>query len=192
MRGLKHRANGLRTAGLRHVAREFEEHLAEAQRRLELAFPKMSTMTNVSELIGALAQHLEYLGYTSTAPDEHGWMYASHPNRYTISFREVACGVLLHGMLGLGERLGDKRDAWLEFLNTANEHATLCRFWLTETSDGEAVVRVRALLPGRYDRSVFGELLDLWHSDHALMQNAPAIDAPEDSEGNARQRSAVH
>ena len=149
-------------------------------------------MTKVSETMSAVTQHLEYLGYASTSPDEHGWIYASHPNRYTISLREVSCGVFLHGMLGLGERLSDNRGAWLEFLNAANEHAGLCRFWLTETSTGEAMVRVRALLPGRYDRRVYGELLDLWHADHALLQNAPGIEASINAEAGTSLRSSVH
>ena len=115
---------------------------------------------------------------------------APHPGRYGIFFREFHAGVLLHCTVRLGRC--ENRDAWLEFLNTANENAEFCRFSLVQNSSGEALVRIRALLPRNYDRRVFGELLDMWHTDHALLRTGPKVEGSRDSEGDASQAIAVH
>ena len=148
-------------------------------------------MTTMAEMTSAVAQHLEYLGYAPTAPDDDGWVPAPHPNRYNIFFRPFNDGVVLHCTVGIGGRVSESREAWLEFLNTANEHASLCRFSLVQNGTGEAMVRIRALLLGSYDRRVFSELLDLWHADHALLRNGPDVEASRDSEGDVSQRSVV-
>ena len=80
-------------------------------------------MTTLSELTKTVAQHLEYLGYAPTAPDEDDWVHAPHPGRYGIFFREFNTGVLLHCTVRVGRCSSENRDAWLEFLNTANENA---------------------------------------------------------------------
>lgn len=144
-----------------------------------------------TEMTSTVAQHLEYLGYAPTTPDQDGWVFAPHPNRYDILFRPFGYGVRLHCTLRVG-RLSENRDAWLDFLNTANEHSALCRFSLAQNSSGEAMVQIRAVLPGSYDRRVFGELLDLWHGDFTLLRNAPEVEQSRDSESDASQVSAVH
>jgi hypothetical protein len=132
-----------------------------------------------------LATHLEYLGYEVRQQDDK-WSIAAHPTRWNFHFRAFDIGVRVHCAIVLHKRLPN-RDAWLEFVNRANDSARLARFALVRDAEGDNVVRIRTLLPRTYDRRTFGLLLDAWHEDVALLRTAP----PNEEEDEAADGEAV-
>jgi hypothetical protein len=122
-------------------------------------------------LLKPLTKHFEFLGYTVTV-QEDGWAFAEHPVRLNVLFKPTLLGVRLHCSLLLGKRNPDF-SAWHPFLNRANDTSALSRFALALSGEHEWSVRVRALLPARYDRSTFALLLDAWQEDVAMLRDAP-------------------
>ena len=118
-----------------------------------------------------VAKHLEYLGYEiHVQPD--GWTYAVHPVRHNIHLRAFELGVRLHCLIWIGNDVSS-REAWLEFVNRANESSSVARFTFGRDAEGTRFVRIRALLSGAYERRPFGLLLDAWHEDLAFLRTAP-------------------
>ena len=143
------------------------------------------------DLKDRVVEHLEFLGYTSGEPAADGWIFASHPKRKLL-FRIFSHGVHLYASVTVGGLLDDRR--WLEMVNRANEQAAISQFSLFDQS-GEYAVRMRALLPGIYDRRVFGELLELWHEDAALLRNSLeqlSEEQPDDDAGEPTRRVDVN
>ena len=139
-----------------------------------------------------VAKHLEYLGYeTHLQPD--GWTYAVHPVRQDIHVHAFVLGVRLHCLLWIGNDVSS-RDAWLEFVNRANESSTVARFTFGRDAEGTWFVRIRALLSGAYDRRLFGLLLDAWHEDLAVLRTAPREEETkvEADEEKQEERGVVH
>jgi hypothetical protein len=138
-----------------------------------------------------LQAHVECLGYEVT-PQPDGWTLASHPVRLNFLFRPFEIGVRLHCAIWLGKKRPDE-DAWHAFLNRANDTSFFARFAMARDDDGEYSVRVRALLPGMYDRRTFGLLLDAWQEDVALLRGAPrsASEEEEAEEGQEAETPAA-
>jgi hypothetical protein len=138
----------------------------------------------------ALTRHLEYLGYQVEAQPD-GWSYATHPVRFNIHVRPFELGVRLHCIVWIGDAVASRR-AWLQFVNRTNDATTVARFTFGRDEEGTYYVRMRGLLPARYDRRLFGLLLDAWHEDLAHMRSAPREEHVEDDENNeARKPAAV-
>ena len=139
-----------------------------------------------------VAKHLEYLGYqVQLQPD--GWTYAVHPVRHNIHLRASELGVRLHCLIWIGNDVSS-REAWLEFVNRANESSTVARFMFGRDAEGTWFVRIRALLSGAYERRPFGLLLDAWHEDLAVLRTAPRVEEPkvEADEEKQEDRAVVH
>jgi hypothetical protein len=140
----------------------------------------------------ALAQaiaHLEYLGY-EIGLDPDGWSHARHPYRYDFHLRAFALGIRLHCAVEIGASLGSSRAAWLDFLNDANERGLVTRFSLCEDEAGVYRIRMRALVSGAYNRSVFAMVMDMWHDDLDLVRRKPAF-LTEGSAGEGEDAAAV-
>jgi hypothetical protein len=132
----------------------------------------------------AVTRHLEYLGYQVEAQPD-GWFYATHPVRFNIHFRPFELGIRLHCIVWVGNTVASRR-AWLQFTNRANDASTVARFTFGRDDEGTSYVRMRGLLPARYDRGQFGLLLDAWHEDLAYMRTAPREEKVRD-EGDAQE-----
>lgn len=122
-------------------------------------------------LVRLVTRHFECLGYSCTLQDD-GWVLAEHPVRLNVAFRVLPTGVGLYCSVSVGRGQPD-RDAWHAFLNRANDTSVLSRFAVGRADDGEFSVRVRALLPSKYDRKAFGVLVDAFQEDVALLRHAP-------------------
>jgi hypothetical protein len=121
-----------------------------------------------------LANHLEFLGYSVQAGEEpDDWATATHPRRYNFFFMRTDGPILLHCVLTLGTEAEEQRHEWLEFINAGNLRSTLARFAMDKDSDGDTIVRIKAVLPGTYDRRLFGDLLERWHDDQDRMRGGP-------------------
>ena len=139
-----------------------------------------------------VAKHLEYLGYeVHVQPD--GWTYAVHPVRHNIHLLASELGVRLHCLIWIGNDISG-REAWLEFVNRANESASVARFAFGRDGEGTWFVRIRALLSRVYDRRLFGLLLDAWHEDLAVLRTAPRDEEAkvEADERKQEERAVVH
>lgn len=137
----------------------------------------------------AVTKHLQYFGYeVHEQPD--GWWYAVHPVRLNLHVRAFELGVRLHCVLWIGNQVAD-RGAWLEFVNRANDSATVARFTFGRDQEGTYCVRVRALLPATYTRRLFGLLLDAWHEDLAAFRSAPLETPVEDDEDGDEEKPAA-
>lgn len=132
------------------------------------------------KFLKTVTSHVEYLGYDVKPPHPDGWVLAVHPVRLDFMFRPFELGVRLHCVLFVGKRVDE--EAWRSFLNRLNDTSMFARFALFRDDEGDYGVRVRALLPGKYDRRTFGLLLDAWQEDVALLRSAPRL-AAEDEEG---------
>ena len=136
-----------------------------------------------------VGRHLEYLGYeVHDHPD--GWSYAVHPVRLNMHVRACELGVRLHCMLWIGNHVAN-RPVWLEFVNRANDSATLARFDFGRDDEGAYHVRVRALLPATYKRRLFALLLDAWQEDLRLLRSAPREMPVEEDEGDEEEQAAA-
>ena len=65
--------------------------------------------------------HLAYLGYEVGPPEPDGWSYARHPHRYDFHLRALPFGIRLHCAVSIDASAARSRDAWVTYLNTANE-----------------------------------------------------------------------
>jgi hypothetical protein len=139
-----------------------------------------------------VAKHLQYFGYDiHVQPD--GWTYAVHPVRHNIHLRAFELGVRLHCQIWIGNEVSS-REAWLEFVNRANESSAVARFTCGRDAEGIWFVRMRALLSGAYDRRLFGLLLDAWHEDLAVLRTAPREEETQDEvdEEKQEERAVAH
>lgn len=121
---------------------------------------------------GVLAQivaHLEFFNY-AVRHDPDGWHYAQHPGRhYNFHFRVFTRSIRLHCRVGIG---ASSRAAWLLFLNDANNRSAVTSFGLVEEADG-TYVRMKGMVAGAYDRSVFAMVMDMWHDDLDIVMRKP-------------------
>jgi hypothetical protein len=139
-----------------------------------------------------VAKHLEYFGYENhVQPD--GWTYAVHPVRHNIHLRAFELGVRLHCLIWIGNDVSS-REAWLDFVNRANESSAVARFTFGRDAEGTWFVRIRALLSGVYDRRLFGLLLDAWHEDLAVLRTASREEETRDEaeEEKHEERAVAH
>jgi hypothetical protein len=136
-----------------------------------------------------VARHLEYLGY-DVAHQSDGWHYAVHPVRHNVHFRSLELGVLVHTLIWIGNHAADE-GAWLEFVNRANESCLLARYMFGRDGEGTYFVRVRALLPGTYERRLFGLLMDAWHQDLAQLRSAPIEESADESDQEDKEKPAT-
>jgi hypothetical protein len=132
-------------------------------------------------MVRAVTRHLQYFGYEVEAQPD-GWHAATHPVRFNVHFRPIELGVRLHCLIWLGNTVASRR-AWLQFVNRANENSTVARFTFGRDDEGTYYVRIRALLPARYERRLFGLLLDAWHEDLAQLRSAPREERVPNEEG---------
>jgi hypothetical protein len=135
------------------------------------------------------AAHLEYLGY-EVGLDPDGWSHARHPFRFNFHLRTFACGTRLHCEVGIGASIGNSRAAWIDFLNKANDRGHVTRFSLVEYSEGLYRVRMRALITGAYNQSIFAMVMDMWHEDLDLVRRKPEF-LPETTVGAREDAAAV-
>ena len=128
-----------------------------------------------------VAIHLEYYGYTMR-PMSDGWTYAEHPRRLNFCYRKVPYGWRLFAGLVVGRSLGELRGTILDALNAINEQSDVAKFSLMRDSDGDSVVRARAVFHGDYRRQDFAVFVDLWQSDLERLSDLPRVprDAEED------------
>jgi hypothetical protein len=122
--------------------------------------------------LAEVVAHLEFLRYSvSHQPD--GWSFAEQPDRrYGFSVRVFPRGIRLHCQVGIRPSIWNSRQAWLEFLNEANNRGLVTRFSLTEVN-GRTFVRMRALITGGYHRTTFGMVIDMWHDDLDIIMRKP-------------------
>jgi hypothetical protein len=133
------------------------------------------------KLTRALASHVEHFGYGVEAQAD-GWFHATHPVRFTFHFRPFELGVRLHCIIWIGNAVASRR-AWLQFVNRANDASTVARFTFGRDDEGTYYVRIRGLLPARYERRLFGLLFDAWHEDLAQLRSAPREEHVQTDEG---------
>lgn len=101
--------------------------------------------------------HLEFLGYTVETASES--LVAKHSEKFRITIRELAGGMLLTGYVDIGERKKDRLKA-LELVNRLNTEATVARAYLNK--DGYVVFE--GWLSG-YEKSTFARYLESWDED---------------------------
>jgi hypothetical protein len=143
-------------------------------------------------LLTRVTRHFEYLGYDVVLQPD-GWSLATHAVRLNVLFKPFAIGVRLHCALWLGTNLPDM-EAWHDYLNHANDVSAISRYALAKGDDGEWSVRVRALLPSRYDRKSFGLLLDAWQEDVGRLRFSPrheTTDATDDAVNEEDEQKAA-
>jgi hypothetical protein len=123
--------------------------------------------------------HLEYFGYaTRLMPD--GWSYSEHPKRFNLFYRKFPFGWRFHATVLVGRSLGEIEGAILAAINTINDKSVLVKFSLGRDSDGDFMLRARAVFNGDYRRQEFGLFLDIWNSDLELLSEVPTV--PHDQE----------
>ena len=127
------------------------------------------------EFYAQLTTHLEFLGYAVDRQDD-GWCLARHPRRYDFFFKEMRQGVVrFHAAVRIGSTadLKWRREA-LEAINALNEDSSIAKYTLKE-DEREYGVRIRATLPGTYERGLFGDLIDLWHTELGRIDKLPGL-----------------
>jgi hypothetical protein len=132
------------------------------------------------KLTKTLTRHVEHFGYQVEAQPD-GWCHATHPVRFNFHFRPFDLGVRLHCIIWIGNTVASRR-AWLQFVNRANDTSTVARFTFGRDDEGTYYVRIRGLLPARYDRRLFGLLLDAWHEDLTQLRSSPREEKVQDEE----------
>jgi hypothetical protein len=119
-----------------------------------------------------VASHLEFYGY-AIRHEPHGWSYVHHPDRrYNFHVRVSPRGMRLDCRVGIGASIGSSRLAWLDFVNGANGRSSITRFALDEDESG-TYVRMRAMVPGPYNRPAFAMVMDMWHDDLDIVMRKP-------------------
>jgi hypothetical protein len=144
---------------------------------------------NPEQMLLLAIAHLEYLGYEVGPPQPDGWSYARHPQRYDFHLRALPWGIRLHCAVPLGASVTNSRDAWLAYLNTANENGRFTQFSLTEIRSGVHGTRMRAFASGPYDRNAFAMVMDMWHDDLDWIRRKP--DVPTSEDAGARRATSV-
>lgn len=134
--------------------------------------------------------HLEYLGYKTDSPED-GWTFARHPFRYDFHLQMFPVGIRLYSRAGIGAATDNSREAWLEFLNGANNRSFLTRFSLDGNDAGELWVSMRAMLPAAYDRPTFAVLFDLWQQDLDIVRLKPDFPAETEKEEDESDAAAT-
>lgn len=128
-------------------------------------------VVNAPRVVDALTEHLEFIGYRSTVKDD-GWTYCMHAHRPNFFVKSFPIGVRLVASFSLGTLDKAGTENWLTYLNRCNCSAMLVRLALVHDR-GEWEVRATALLPATYDRPHTGALLDLWHGETDVFDDAP-------------------
>jgi len=160
----------------------------EAAKISALPVEPTAAATVPEDTLSQAVAHLEYLGY-EVGPDTRGWTYARHPYRYNFHLQAFAGGIRLHCVTGIGASLGNSREAWVDFLNAANDRGHVVRFSLVVDKDGVFHVRMRGLITGPYNRSVFAMVMDMWHDDLDLVRLKPEF--PVESSADEREDAAA-
>ena len=136
--------------------------------------------------------HLAYLGYEVGPPEPDGWSYARHPLRYDFHLRALPWGIRLHCAVSIGASVANSRDAWLIYLNTANEKGRVTQFSLVEEPEGLQGIRMRAFASGPYDRDAFAMVMDMWHDDLDWIRRKRDASAVEDADAERSTHVTVH
>jgi hypothetical protein len=142
------------------------------------------------DALPSIAAHLEYLGYELAPPEPDGWCYAQHPARYNFHLRSFPWGIRLHCAVWIDASAAKSRDAWMAYLNTANEKSRLTQFSLFEDESGAYAVKMRAFASGPYSRQVFAMVMDMWHDDLDLIRRKREFAAVETHVGLREAASA--
>lgn len=122
--------------------------------------------------------HLEYYGY-QTRPMPDGWTFAMHPARPDFCYKEFPFGWRVSASFVLGKSLGGLDDDFYAGINRVNEKADLVKFMLAKDSDGDFMLRTRAVFHCEYRKRDFGVFMEAWHSDLQLIGELPRI--PDDA-----------
>jgi hypothetical protein len=145
----------------------------------------------VDDLLIQVGKHLEFFGYSIESKSDD-WIYARHPFRWNFHYRGSAAGLRLFCWGICGKLLADERAAWLEHVNRINDSASLCRFALMQ-EEGIGAVRIRAFLPGTYDRRLFGIAIDMWHEDLGMFhRDAPPQRAARKPQFGDQSTALIH
>ena len=131
------------------------------------------------ELPDPVGAHLEYYGY-ETRPMPDGWMFAAHPVRPDFCYRKFPFGWRLSASFIVGKSLRGLDDDFYAGINRVNEKADIVKFMLARDSDGDFMLRTRAVFHGEYRRRDFGLFMETWHADLQLIGELPRV--PEETE----------
>ncbi len=143
------------------------------------------------DTLAQAAAHLGYLGYEVDSPGPDGWSCARHPARYDFHLRVVPWGINFWCGLGLGASMENSRQAWLEYLNTANRKSRIVRFSLSQDNSGAYGIRMCAFAGGVYSRQTFAFVMDMWHEDLDLIRHKPDF-PPEETDDEHGAAVTVH
>ncbi|HXG89482.1 MAG TPA: hypothetical protein VNJ02_14225 [Vicinamibacterales bacterium] len=121
------------------------------------------------DVLAQIVAHLEFFDY-AVRHDPDDWHYAQHPGRhYNFHFRVFTHSIRLHCRVDIADA---SRAAWLLFLNDANNRSAMTSFGLVEEADG-AYIRMKGMVAGTYNRSVFAMVMDMWHDDLDMVMRKP-------------------
>jgi hypothetical protein len=130
------------------------------------------------DTLAQVVAHLEYFGY-AVQHEPDGWSSVTHPDRrYHFYLRVFLRCITLDCRVGIGASIGNSRDAWLNFLNDANNRSAITRLALVEQADN-IYVQGRALVAGVYSRPVFAMAMNMWHDDLDIIMRRPQFVKPE-------------
>jgi hypothetical protein len=135
-------------------------------------------VTVTHEEADPIASHLEFFGY-SCHPSDGNWVDATHPRRWDFSYIKGSYGWRLYAAVIVGKSLGEWHAAFLEAINGINEKSVVTKFTALKDSDGDYVVRLRAVYTSGYDKRDFGMFMDQWHSDEELLSELPQLPKDE-------------
>ena len=161
--------------------------LRTSRRAPTIPTPPPAAAPQPDDRLAEIVAHLEYLGYRVDPPEPDGWSLAQHQARYDFHLRVFEWGLRLHCAVAVGAAAGNAREAWLDYLNTANEQGRVTQFSLFKDNFGGYGVRMRAVISGAYSRPVFATMIDMWLDDLDRIRRRPEFTAAE----NKRDEGAV-
>lgn len=124
-------------------------------------------MSNSDQAQEQIASHLKTLGYEVTREDES--ILASHPQKLAILLKGFSEGVLHTSVWQTNDDAKRNRQGLIEYVNALNQGAVAVRYYVDEDLD----LFVEGLYVGGYDRTRYGQFLDLWDTDFKGFLQAP-------------------
>jgi len=111
--------------------------------------------------IEQIGNHLQFLGYEVTSDDKA--TKAIHSEKWNLFIKTFKGGILFTTFLNGNKFAKNKRNrqAYLEFINSMNQRASVTRFYADDDSD----FLMEALWSGDYNKVGFGEFMEQWDVD---------------------------
>ncbi|MDW8146500.1 MAG: hypothetical protein RMJ48_09420 [Roseiflexaceae bacterium] len=127
------------------------------------------TAPDLEQTRAQIGYHLQFLGYEVSVDEKT--VLARHPTKPNIIIQMFNEGVLFASISGCGEAASLDRTGFLEFINAANGHATVSRYYAGTNNN----FFLEAWHSGDYRQVDFARFVSLWEMDFERLKQVPGI-----------------